>query len=93
MGRDEAELTQQRGDLTTMKKLALLSGTSDSSFDRPITYVNFQGQAWTYPLRQMVQHLVVEADAQLASVYRSLFWLVAPSISVLLSPLPMRHWG
>ena len=57
------------------EQLAFLSGTSDSSFDRPITYVNFQGQAWAYPLRQMVQHLVVHSAfhrGQVASLLRQL---------------------
>jgi uncharacterized damage-inducible protein DinB len=40
-----------------------------------VAYVNFQGQTWRYPLRDMVQHLVVHSAyhrGQAASLLRQL---------------------
>jgi uncharacterized damage-inducible protein DinB len=57
------------------EQLAFLTSTPDSSLDRPITYVNFQDQSWAYPLRHMVQHLIVHSAfhrGQVASLLRQL---------------------
>jgi uncharacterized damage-inducible protein DinB len=57
------------------EQLVFLTGTPDSSLDRPITYVNFHGQSWAYPLCEMVQHLIVHSAfhrGQVASLLRQL---------------------
>ncbi len=43
------------------RQLEFLSGLPASAADRVITYVNFQRKSWSYPLRHMVQHLVVHS--------------------------------
>jgi uncharacterized damage-inducible protein DinB len=43
------------------EQLRFLTGIPPSAADQVITYVNFQGQTWAYPLRDMVQHLIVHS--------------------------------
>ena len=46
-----------------------------SAADQAVSYVNFQGQKWTYELRDMVKHLVVHSAyhrGQVASLLRQL---------------------
>ena len=56
-------------------QLNWLSGLPPSAAEQLVTYVNFQGQPWTYALRNMVQHLVVHSAfhrGQVASMLRRL---------------------
>jgi uncharacterized damage-inducible protein DinB len=43
------------------KQLDYLRGLPSFGADQVMTYVNFQGQTWRYPLREMVQHLVIHS--------------------------------
>ena len=43
------------------KQLDYLGGLPSFAADQIITYVNFQGQTWRYPLGEMVQHLVIHS--------------------------------
>jgi len=35
-----------------------LSGLQDSALERPLSYTNFKGERWTYPLWQTLVHVV-----------------------------------
>ena len=57
------------------KQMELLRSLPPSAADHVVTYVNFQGQTWRYPLRDMVQHMVVHSAyhrGQAASQFRQL---------------------
>ena len=57
------------------RQLHFLAGLPPSAADRVLSYVNFQGETWSYPLRAMVQHLVVHSAfhrGQVASQLRLL---------------------
>ena len=56
-------------------QLAFLADLPPPAADQVVTYVNSQGQTWAYPLRDMVQHLVVHSAfhrGQIASMLRQL---------------------
>jgi uncharacterized damage-inducible protein DinB len=56
-------------------QLNFLTTLPPSAADEVVTYVNFQGQAWAYALRDMVQHLIVHSAfhrGQVASMLRQL---------------------
>jgi uncharacterized damage-inducible protein DinB len=57
------------------KQLQFLATIPPSAADQMVTYVNFEGQRWAYPLRDMVQHLIVHSAfhrGQVASLLRQL---------------------
>ena len=43
------------------RQLRFLSSLPPSGADRVVTYRNFRDQPWSYPLRHMVQHLIVHS--------------------------------
>jgi uncharacterized damage-inducible protein DinB len=38
--------------------MEFIHNLADESLDKMITYINLKGETWTYPLWQMLQHLV-----------------------------------
>jgi uncharacterized damage-inducible protein DinB len=35
-----------------------LTGLDEEALARPLTYMNFQGEPWTYPLWEMIAHVL-----------------------------------
>ena len=70
-----AESLREALEAVHARQLSFLTSLPPSAADQVITYVNFQGQTWAYPLRDMVQHLIVHSAfhrGQVASLLRHL---------------------
>ncbi len=55
---DLAALTN-RWRLVERDMRACLAGLTEEALERPISYVNFRGEAWTYPLWRILTHLAI----------------------------------
>lgn len=61
---------------------AFVNGVTDESLESPVTYLNTRGEPWTYPLWQMLQHVVNHSSyhrGQVATMLRQLGAVPAPT--------------
>ena len=76
-----------RWNLVESEMKGFLAQLSQETLDRPVSYENFLGQTWTYPLWRMLVHLVNHQSyhrGQVASLLRRL-GIHPPSVDFLVS--------
>lgn len=64
-----------------------LSGLEDSALERPLSYTNFKGERWTYPLWQTLLHVVNHQTyhrGQITTLLRQL-GVAAPAVDFLVA--------
>lgn len=59
-----------------------VAGLDAETLDQPLSYVNFKGEAWTYPLGQALFHLVNHQTYHRGQVTTLLRQLGAPSVAI-----------
>jgi uncharacterized damage-inducible protein DinB len=59
-----------------------LTGLTDQALAQPVSYVNFQGETWTYPLWRMLVHVVNHASYHRGQVTTLLRQLGAEPVQV-----------
>ncbi|MGO9012592.1 MAG: DinB family protein [Bryobacteraceae bacterium] len=65
----------QRWQIVEREMREYLAGLSEEALERPLTYVNTGGQAWTYALWRMIQHLLHHQSyhrGQVTALFRQL---------------------
>ena len=61
---------------------AFVNGLTDESLESPVTYLSTRGEPWTYPLWQMLQHVVNHSSyhrGQVATMLRQLGAVPGPT--------------
>lgn len=83
---DLAALTN-RWRLVAREMRACLAGLTEEALGRPISYVNFRGEAWTYPLWRVLMHLAIHQSYHRGQVTAALRQLGAqpPAVDFLMA--------
>jgi uncharacterized damage-inducible protein DinB len=71
----ELDAIQQKIDKIYGHQLRFIRSINNRTGNEFVSYLNFQGERWEYPLQQMVQHLVIHSAyhrGQLALLFKQL---------------------